>query len=131
MVWLMSPWKCLAGPASSTWGLSMVWCALFGTALTLLASILMFISYYLMLDAHPPQRGEMSTHSADSNLPARAEKADLAGKPVTKPESMSTSDWIGRRQWIRQFSIDYYLGTDGISMPLVLLATVLSFLAML
>src|SRR5213078_2575129 len=33
--------------------------------------------------------------------------------------------------WISHFGIDYYLGTDGISMPLVLLTTVLSFLAML
>jgi NADH-quinone oxidoreductase subunit M len=109
----------------------MRWFALFGTALTLLASILMFISYYLMLDAHPPQRGEISAHSADSNLPARAEKADQAEAPVSKPESMSTSDWIARRHWIRQFTIDYYLGTDGISMALVLLTTVLSFLAMI
>src|SRR5438874_3616 len=109
----------------------MRWCALFGTALTLLASILMFISYLLMLDSHPPDRGETSTHSAESNLDARAEKATQAGLGITKPESMSTSDWVARRPWIKQFNIDYYLGTDGISMPLVLLTTVLSFLAML
>src|SRR5438128_2125337 len=109
----------------------MRWCALFGTALTLLASILMFISYYLMLDSYPPDRGDTSTHSAESNLDARAEKATQAGLGITKPESMSTSDWVARRPWIKQFNIDYYLGTDGISMPLVLLTTVLSFLAML
>src|SRR5437899_3283755 len=109
----------------------MRWCALFGTALTLLASILMFISYLLMLDSYPPDRGETSTHNAGSNLDARAEKAAQAGAGVAKSESMSTSDWVARRQWIKQFNIDYYLGTDGISMPLVLLTTVLSFLAML
>src|SRR6266851_4664800 len=109
----------------------MRWCALFGTALTLLASILMFISYLLMLDSYPPDRGETSTHNAGSNLDARAEKAAQAGSGVAKSESMSTSDWVARRQWIRQFNIDYYLGTDGISMPLVLLTTILSFLAMI
>jgi NADH-quinone oxidoreductase subunit M len=109
----------------------MRWCTLFGTALTLLASILMFISYYLMLDSYPPDRGDTSTHSAKSNLDARAEKAAQANFGVAKPESMSTSDWVARRPWIKQFNIDYYLGTDGISMPLVLLTTVLSFLAML
>src|SRR5947208_9699461 len=109
----------------------MRWCALFGTALTLLASILMFISYLLMLDSYPPDRGETSTHNAGSNLDVRAEKAAQAGAGVARSESMSTSDWVARRQWIKQFNIDYYLGTDGISMPLVLLTTVLSFLAML
>jgi NADH-quinone oxidoreductase subunit M len=109
----------------------MRWCALFGTALTLLVSILMFISYYLMLDKYQPERGETGTHSAGSNLDARAEKADLKGAGVARPESLSTSNWIARRQWIKQFNIDYYLGVDGISMPLVLLTTVLSFLAML
>src|SRR5437867_5807990 len=44
---------------------------------------------------------------------------------------MRTSDWVARRQWIKQFNIDYYLGTDGISLPLILLTTVISFLAML
>ena len=33
--------------------------------------------------------------------------------------------------WIPRFNIDYYLGVDGISMPLVLLTTVLCFLAMI
>src|SRR5712692_7494766 len=109
----------------------MRWCALFGTALTLLASICMFISYYQMLGQYPSERGETSTYNAGSNLDARAEKAHQAASDVAKPESMSTSDWVARRQWIKQFNIDYYLGADGISIPLILLTTVLSFLAML
>src|SRR5262249_15603859 len=36
-----------------------------------------------------------------------------------------------RYEWIKQFRINYYLGVDGISMALVLLTTVLSFLAMI
>src|SRR5207244_1975695 len=33
--------------------------------------------------------------------------------------------------WIERFNIEYFVGVDGISMPLILLTTVLSFLAML
>src|SRR5262249_35804372 len=39
-------------------------------------------------------------------------------------------DWVSRYPWIERFRIDYYLGLDGISMPLILLTTLLSFLAM-
>ena len=46
-------------------------------------------------------------------------------------KSHSNSDWVARYPWIREFGIEYYLGVDGISMPLVLLTTVLSFLSML
>ena len=64
------------------------------------------------LDSHPPQRGEMSAHSADTNLDARAEKAALAGSGVAKSESMSTSDWLARRHWIRTEGTPFRL--DGV-----------------
>jgi NADH-quinone oxidoreductase subunit M len=38
---------------------------------------------------------------------------------------------VGRYPWIERFHIDYFLGVDGISLPLVVLTTVLSFLAMI
>ena len=38
---------------------------------------------------------------------------------------------MARYAWITSFHIDYYLGVDGISMALVLLTTVLCFLAMI
>ena len=38
---------------------------------------------------------------------------------------------MARYPWIAKFNIDYYVGIDGISMPLILLTTLLSFLAMI
>src|SRR5262249_24783391 len=49
----------------------------------------------------------------------------------TKNNAPRESDLVGRVPWISQFNIDYFLGVDGISMPLILLTTVISFLAML
>ncbi len=43
----------------------------------------------------------------------------------------SSSDYVSRYDWIKRFNIDYFLGMDGISLPLVLLTTFLSFLAMI
>src|SRR6185436_2057368 len=40
-------------------------------------------------------------------------------------------DYVTRRPWIERFNIDYYLGIDGISLPLVVLTTALSFLALI
>ncbi len=109
----------------------MRWWSLFGTAITLVLSICMFISYYTMLDRFQPDRGDSSSHSPESNLDYRAEKVKLAQSGVPKGESLAGDDWVGKRRWIPQFNIEYYLGLDGISMPLLLLTTVLSFLAML
>ena len=39
--------------------------------------------------------------------------------------------FVERASWIPSLNVEYFLGVDGISMPLVLLTTVLSFLAML
>jgi NADH-quinone oxidoreductase subunit M len=102
----------------------MRWASLLGTALTLVASICMFISYYQMLDIHQP------ISSPENLLSSRAEKAAIESSQ-SQPEGLSHADWVARRPWIKRFNIEYYLGVDGISMPLVLLTTALSFLAML
>jgi NADH-quinone oxidoreductase subunit M len=102
-------------PGKEEW---MRWLALFGTAVTLALSLIMFNDYYrdvadFNLD-----------NPSNSMLSRRAQTADTE-------QRLSNSDWVARRPWISRFGIDYYLGTDGISMPLVLLTTVLSFLAMI
>src|SRR6266852_5609182 len=109
----------------------MRWWTLTGTAVTLVASICMFISYFTMLDRYQPDRGETSFHGSQSNLDYRAEKLRLAESDVPKGESKAGEDWVARRPWIPQFNIEYFLGVDGISMPHLPLTTVLSFLAML
>src|SRR5207244_6955039 len=48
-----------------------------------------------------------------------------------KADTPDSNDLVARYPWISRFNIDYFLGIDGISMPLILLTTALSFLAML
>ena len=38
---------------------------------------------------------------------------------------------VARYPWIPNFNIDYFLGVDGISMPLILLTTLLFFVSMI
>src|SRR5581483_9754333 len=98
------------------------WITLIGTAITMVVSILMFIDYY------------QQTFDRNLNTPAlsllekRAESAD-AREGANDPAR--GHDWVARVPWIPRFNIDYYVGADGISMPLVLMTTILSFLAMI
>ena len=46
-------------------------------------------------------------------------------------EGPLADDQYGTKPWISRFNIDYTLGIDGISMPLILLTTALCFLAMI
>jgi NADH-quinone oxidoreductase subunit M len=104
----------------------MRWWSLLGTAVTLVLSLAMFIDYYG--DVFDRYRNSDKKESA--LLAARAQAADTASEG-SRPQGQSNSDWVARAPWIPNFNIDYYLGVDGISMPLLLLTTVLSFLAML
>jgi NADH-quinone oxidoreductase subunit M len=100
----------------------MRWISLFGTAITLVLSMWMFIDYYkYVYDTN-------LSNLEKSLLSVRAKTMDSA--PVDTNLN-ANEDWVARKPWIERFNIDYYLGTDGISMPLVLLTTVLSFLAMI
>src|SRR5262245_60033008 len=105
----------------------MRWWSLLGTAVTLVLSICMFISYYRdVIDFHSGNTPE--TISKTTSLSTRVEKAKedaAANKPA------KSADWVASYPWIKRFNIEYFLGVDGISMPLVLLTTLLSFLAML
>jgi NADH:ubiquinone oxidoreductase subunit 4 (subunit M)/predicted nucleic acid-binding Zn-ribbon protein len=108
------------------WEEAMRWWALFGTALTLGASICMFILFkYNTLDQQGVLNNKESRHKA--SLLYRAGEAE-SGKVGAAANS---EDWVARYPWIKRFNIDYYLGADGISMPLVLLTTALCFLAMI
>jgi NADH-quinone oxidoreductase subunit M len=99
------------------------WLALFGTAATLGLSLGMFILYYTQVyDFH-------RAHWNDSLLGARVSRA--ASGQVPDASNRNSEDWVARYPWIPRFNIEYFLGADGISMPLVLLTTALSFLAMI
>jgi NADH-quinone oxidoreductase subunit M len=108
------------------WEETMRWWSLFGTAATLGVSLCMFIHFrYDTLEFHGATQDKETR--AKATLLYRADQADLSvtGEPTKK------NDWVGRFSWIQRFNIDYYLGTDGISMVLVLMTTVLCFLAMI
>jgi NADH-quinone oxidoreductase subunit M len=114
---LMIPWLFPRGSDEF-----MRWWSLLGTAVTLVLSICMFISYY---------QGVIDFHASDkdkTSLSARVDAANARDALHNPPES---SDYVARYPWIKRFNIEYLLGVDGISMPLVLLTTLLSFLAML
>src|SRR5947209_4421600 len=104
------------------WEESMRWWALAGTALTLGVSICMFILFkndtidFTMASINREDRGK-------ATLLYRANQVDFA--QTGKPDP--SKDWVSRVPWIKGFNIDYYLGADGISVPLVLLTTVLFF----
>jgi NADH-quinone oxidoreductase subunit M len=104
----------------------MRWMALFGTAITLVVSLWMFIDYYHMLD----RDSSGTLRGARTLLGTRAYIMET-GQVDASAKGIQHYDWIARRPWIKNFGIYYYLGVDGISMPLILLTTVLSFLAML
>src|SRR5947209_3654655 len=73
------------------------WIALVGTAVTMVLSICMFISYYRMFDSHLGQ-------PRDSLIEARvaaADKADSASAPA------KSEDWVARVPCIPRFNIDY------------------------
>ncbi len=58
-------------------------------------------------------------------------RVEEANERANLHEARELRDWVARYDWIPRFNIQYYLGVDGISMPLILLTTVLCFLAML
>ncbi len=104
----------------------MRWLALAGTGLTLGASIGMFIAFYsdvIDLNARGIDPRSRERVTLDYRL-GEKEAQSVAEKPHDR-------DWLTSYPWIERFNINYYLGADGISMPLVLMTTLLSFLAMI
>src|SRR5262249_4404376 len=107
----------------------MRWISLFGTAITLVLSLLLFIDYRAdVVDFH---RGDGTARNQEELLGVLDARADTADRDELAARALKRQDWVARRSWIERFNIDYYLGTDGISLPLVLLTTVISFLAMI
>jgi NADH-quinone oxidoreductase subunit M len=105
----------------------MRWWSLFGTALTLGFSLCMFINFYNNTIEQNSIRPGSEQNRPRATLEWRL--AQLDSGSVAAPQQ--SYDWLTRYPWIPHFHIDYYMGADGISVPLVLLTTVLSFLAMI
>ncbi len=115
----------LAFPAK--WAEAMRWWALFGTAGTLALSLCVVVGYYTLLDSHLDANGKPG-YSVHTRLDARADKAASdAAQPI--PKALQSRDWVARRPWIGPFGIQYALGADGISLPLVVLTAFVMLLA--
>jgi NADH-quinone oxidoreductase subunit M len=100
------------------------WIALFGTTITLVLSLWLLIDF---------QRGVV-----DANLTNEDKEASLLSRRVWNDKIVREEgkaprgdDMVARYPWIKRFNIEYYLGVDGISMPLIVLTTLLSFLGMI
>jgi NADH-quinone oxidoreductase subunit M len=106
---------------------AMRWWSLVGTALTLGASIGLFIQFYADTIEFNGIRPGRPDNREKATLEYRAGQLDQAGEGY----DLLAKDWLTRYGWVQRFNIDYYLGADGISVPLVLLTTLLSFLAMI
>ncbi|MER3415751.1 MAG: proton-translocating NAD(P)H-quinone oxidoreductase subunit M [Gemmataceae bacterium] len=100
----------------------MRWTALFGTLLTLVLTLFLLIDYLNLQDHYG------TAHRDRALLGARADE-DLLLAATHQPAR--SDDLIVRIPWIERFHIEYFLGVDGISMSLVLLTSVVSFLAMI
>ena len=92
----------------------MRWWTLFGTALTLTISMIVFIDYLAM-----PNSGTLD------------QRVRVAQDTEAKHDARDSLDMVARYNWIPNFNIEYYLGIDGISMALILLTTLLFFLSMI
>ncbi len=106
---------------------AMRWWSLFGTALTLGVSIGMFILFYNNVIDENNVRSGLEENRRWASLDSRS--FNLSTGKIS--DVQRSRDWLTSYPWIERFHIDYFLGADGISMPLVLLTTVLSFLAMI
>lgn len=107
------------------------WWALFGTAATFSVSLCVVIGYYAMLDGHTDKAGR-PLHSVVSRLDNRADQqaSDIAAG-IPRPGAFATDDWVARRPWISEFNVKFALGVDGLSLPLIVLTTFVTFLAVL
>jgi NADH-quinone oxidoreductase subunit M len=104
----------------------MRWWSLLGTAVTLVLSLCLFVDFTKMLDNF---QGQTNINEKTSLL-ARHDEA-VRKSQIEDGNRREGYDWISRYPWISKFNIDYYIGIDGISLPLILLTTLLSFLAMI
>lgn len=111
------------------WLESIRWFATFGAAVAVVLSFCLFIDYYAMLESRS-DRGIKSLNHPATQLDARVdEAARRAAQPV--PEPQLGRDWVAKVPWIPRFDINYSIGIDGISLAMVLLTTIVTFLAVI
>lgn len=109
------------------WKEAMRWFALVGSGVTLVLSLFMLVDYLNLL-SQAPTGDRAPWHGSAATLDARVESENTR---LAQGQSDDSLDYVAKRPWIRRFNIEYFLGIDGISMPLLVLTTALSFLALI
>jgi NADH-quinone oxidoreductase subunit M len=112
------------------WEEAIRWFATFGAAVALVLSLCLFIDFYALLDSQS-DRGVRSLHHPATQLESRVDEANRRANARPVPEPQLGRDWVAKVPWIPRFDINYSIGIDGISMALVLLTTIVTFLAVL
>lgn len=122
---------------------AMRWFSLSGTALTLGLSLCAFVLYQAeVLEEKGVTRSPPTTFANEEDRDKYIEQVKKGRKDATlysrahKDNQSETGprlegDWQGRRSWIKEFGIEYFIGLDGISLALVVMTTIISFLAMI
>ncbi|MGF1578234.1 MAG: NuoM family protein [Gemmataceae bacterium] len=103
------------------------WVSLFGTAVTLTISLIILVQY---LNLKNFTRANQDPETRNSTLLEQRATNSLKTN-VDPEESAPPPDLVARTNWIPAFNIEYYLGIDGISMPLIVLTTLIFFLSMI
>jgi NADH-quinone oxidoreductase subunit M len=117
----------LAFPAR--WVEGVRWWALVGATATLILSLCLLVEYYALLERHS-DRGLRSMHHPKSTLDARIDESMWRAQlSMGKPQL--SDDWVASVPWISRFDIHYAIAIDGISLPLILLTTVVMFFAVI
>lgn len=114
-------------PAS--WKEGIRWWALIGSAVTLSLSLCLLIDYYALLDSRS-DAGLRSKHHPKLTLNERADEA-LRRSYNGERQPPLADDWVASVPWIARFDINYAVAIDGISMPLILLTTIVLFFAVI
>jgi NADH-quinone oxidoreductase subunit M len=109
----------------------MRWWTLLGTGATFVFSAILFINYLGMLDRAPDPDAAKKEHKRPAASTSLAERAAKAADDRVHNRPSKSDDLVARYPWIARFNIDYFVGVDGISMPLILLTTVVTFLSMI
>lgn len=102
----------------------MRWWTLIGTAVVLVVSSFLLIDYLKMMDIGQTNPGSLMITERAAKDAAKIEGAETLGPPLDR-------DMVFRQEWVPHFSIEYYLGVDGISIPLIVLTTLIFFLSMI
>ena len=109
----------------------MRWWALFGTAVTLSISLCVVVGYYELPRLATPDANGVRRTTAQVARSTPAPIRPPATPPSRSPGAASPTTGSRRRPWIARFNIDYALGVDGISLPLVVLTALVTFLAII